>query len=132
MDIFRINHILSQIEFTIFDSKAQWFVHRKDDGFLIQLGMEITDNITGETSLQKGGKHYISSHAIDDEVVMKAWKACQDFVIHEAREGFKYKGTDIFHPHIQVDALVEFVNNTEHAKRAPMIVEENGNLKIVE
>ena len=90
---------------------------KKGDGFLLQLTGYIKDNETSEFSWQNGGKHYISSHAIKDEIVNKAWKACFDFVIHEAREAFYFKGETIYHPHFLVDELANFVNKSKHAKR---------------
>ncbi|MGK0391181.1 MAG: hypothetical protein ACI94Y_003943 [Maribacter sp.] len=47
----------------------------------------------------------------------KAWKACFDFIIHEAREAFYYKEQTIYHPHFLVDELAIFVSETEQAKR---------------
>jgi hypothetical protein len=59
----------------------------------------------------------LSSHCIKDEIVNKAWKACFDFIIHEAREAFYYKEQTIYHPHFLVDELAIFVSETEQAKR---------------
>lgn len=75
------------------------------------------DNETNMMSDQHGGKHYVSSHAIKDEVVNKAWAACQDFIIHEAREAFKYKGQAIYQPHWNVDELLVLTESSEPAKR---------------
>lgn len=112
-----IEHILEKCEFKLFDIPFQFLVMPKGDGFLLQLKGYIKDNETQQYSWQKGGKHYLSSHCIKDEVVNKAWKACFDFIIHEAREAFYYKEQTIYHPHFLVDELATFVSKSEHAKR---------------
>ncbi len=117
MNILEIKKILESCEFNLFDIPFKFRVMSKGDGFLIQLKGYIKDNETGMFSWQKGGKHYLSSHVVKDEVVNKAWKACFDFVIHEAREAFYYKKQTIYHPHFLVDELATFVANSEHAKR---------------
>lgn len=113
-----IERILEEeIKFEFYNHKFTWRVMEKGDGFLIQLCCYMKDNVTGEMSDQRGGKHYISSHAIKDEVVNKAWHACQDFIIHEAREAFKYKNQPIYQPHWTVDELLHLSQTTGEAKR---------------
>lgn len=105
------------ISFSVFNHKFTWKIFIKGNGFLIQLRCIMADNETGLLSEQAGGKYYISPYAIKDEVVNKAWHACQDFIIHEAREAFKYKKQAIYHPHWKVDQLVKLSKITQHAKR---------------
>jgi hypothetical protein len=112
-----IERVLEECEFKLFDTPFQFLVMPKGDGFLLQLEGYIKDNETHQYSWQKGGKHYLSSYCIKDEIVNKAWKACFDFIIHEARESFYYKEQTIYHPHFLVDELATFVNKSEHAKR---------------
>lgn len=113
----QISDILMEIEFFPFDNAFAFVIMPKGDGFLLQVLAGVKDNKTGKASTQKGGKYYISSHAIKDEVVMTAWKACQDYVIHECREAFKYKGQAIFGPHHNVDELAIFTKHTPEVKR---------------
>ncbi len=117
MDIKSIKNILADCNFTLFDIPFQFLVMKKGNGFLLQLQGYIKDNESDMFSWQKGGKHYISSYAIKDEIVNKAWKAFFDFVIHEAREAFYYKNQTIYHPHFKVDELVAFVKQSTHARR---------------
>jgi hypothetical protein len=119
MDLATIKNILGECEFSLFEIPFKFSAMRKGDGYLVQLRGMIKDNETGKLAWQHGGKHYISSHAIKDEVVNKAWKACFDFVVHEAREAFYYKGQTIYHPHFKVDELARFVATSEHARRKP-------------
>ncbi len=117
MNITTIENIIEQCKFELFDIPFKFRVMPKGDGFLLQLEGYIKDNETKEFSWQRGGKHYLSSHAIKDEIVNKAWKACFDFVIHEAREAFYYQQQTIYHPHFLVDDLATFVADSEHARR---------------
>lgn len=117
MTLQEIIEILADIKFEFYSHTFTWRVFEKGDGFLIQLCCHMLDNDTKLMSDQHGGKHYISSHAIKDEVVNKAWSACQDFIIHEAREAFKYKNQAIYHPHWCVSNLLTLVETTEDAKR---------------
>lgn len=55
---------------------------------------------------QYGRKWRLSSYMTKSEIVATAWKAVITAVEHETREQFKYKGVDIFGPHIDVEALV--------------------------
>lgn len=117
MNQLQIKQVLAQCDFKLFDIPFEFLVMPKGDGFLLQLSGYIKDNETGKYSWQKGGKHYLSSYCIKDEIVNKAWKACFDFIIHEAREAFHYKEQTIYHPHFLVDELATFVGKSEHARR---------------
>lgn len=117
LTVYQIRTVLSWIDFKFYRHEFTWRVLKKGDGFLIQLCCKMIDNETGLISNQHGGKHYLSSFAIHDEIVNKAWYACQDFIIHEAREDFKYRGQPIYHPHWKVDALCGLTSETDQAKR---------------
>lgn len=97
-------------------------VMSKGDGFLIQVRGHLPNNnkgnVIGQLELQSGGKYYISSYAIDDEVVSTVWKAFQDFVIHEARECFLFKGERIFSPHFPIQKLHALCRITNEVKRS--------------
>lgn len=112
-----IREILKEIEFTLFNTIFEVNIMEKGDGFLLQFSAFIENNETSKEEWQKGAKYYISSHAIKDEVVLTAWKACQDYIIHEAREQFKYKNQTIFQPHYSMDQLAEFCEGADLVKR---------------
>lgn len=125
-----IKHILSLIDFKLFSIPFRFKVMEKGDGFLIQLECWMKCNVENEYSWQKGGKYYISSHAIDDEIILSSWKACQDFIIHEARETFFYREQPIFQPHFSMDELVEFSETAKIVSRPRnLIVEHINDLK---
>ncbi len=117
MNALEIKKVIDQCEFNLFDIPFSFRIMTKGDGFLLQLQGYIKDNESGEFSWQNGGKHYLSSFAVKDEIVNKAWKACFDFIIHEAREAFSYKKQTIYHPHFLVDELATFVAQSDHARR---------------
>lgn len=101
----KIQKIAMSCELCVLGHSFDVLVMEKGDGFLIQLQAMIPDNNTRKISLQKGGKYYVSSHAILEEVVGTIWKALQDFLIHEAREGFLYKRRRIYGSHFDINTL---------------------------
>lgn len=120
-----IKQLLSNTKFTLFDQRFQFLSMEKGDGFLIQLECWMKCNVHSQWGWQKGGKYYISSHAINDEVVLTAWKACQGFIIHEARETFTYKNQTIFQPHYDIEELVEFCETARVSKRPHNLIAEH-------
>lgn len=116
MELDEIKNLLGYCQFSIMGIKARFYIMTKGDGFLLQVGVEITD-FMGKPTLKKGGKHYISSHAIPEEIVQKALKACLDFTEHEAREGFTFKGQALYHQHYPLEQLHAFNKAVDHAKR---------------
>lgn len=89
--------------------------HGSHEGRLwVQVGTLRPCTYTGEMSIGKGGKAYVSEHATDDEIVKKIFGLCLAYVEHETREGFKYKGKRLFGPHIAIDALMSIASKTTY------------------
>lgn len=65
------------------------------------------DIITGNPSVQKTRKWYISQFAVPSEVVQTLFKCVITSMEHRTREHFKYKGERIFGPHFNVESLVD-------------------------
>jgi hypothetical protein len=63
------------------------------------------DSKTGEGGYGHGRKWHISSHSTESEVVLTCLKAAITDAEHEVREGFRYKGVAIVHPHPDVNVL---------------------------
>lgn len=63
--------------------------------------------------INSGRKWNLSPYMVKSEVVQTVWAAYEAWVIHEARESFKYKGVAIFGPHFDADALVEIADRLE-------------------
>lgn len=90
-----LEEIVSQISF----KDWQFKVDTLGDGFFIQVQFQDLDHDTGELSLIKGRKWYISKFAIPDEVVKTCWVAVDMVLRHEALECFLVNGIAPFHPH---------------------------------
>lgn len=65
---------------------------------------------TGEIEMWKGGKHYLSEHMTEDEIVKRAYVAVEAAVKHEVMEGFKFDGVVVFNPHVDFRKLLEVSN----------------------
>ncbi len=73
---------------------------------------------TGQLTLQKTRKWYLSEHMTESELVQTALKCVLTAIEHEAREQFKYKGQAIFGPHFNVNDLVELAKSGSKDERA--------------
>lgn len=110
----RVSRILQSIQYKD-DFKIIASRDLSDEGrVFIQVVCERPDSITGKPGVGKGGKMYLSPHMVDGEVVRKAFQAILAYEEHEAREFFRYKGAQVFGPHIHIDALVEASKTTEY------------------
>lgn len=118
MSLEELNRIISMCQLETFGHKFEVRSMVKGDGFLLQLECNMADNNNvNHKSIQRGGKYYVSRFAIKDEVVGVLWKAMQDFIIHEAREGFLYRGMRIFGPHMNVESLHHMCSISSEVKR---------------
>lgn len=115
------NILNNKIEFNLFQTQFDFFIQEKGGGWNIQTGSDLIDIEDGQLKLMKGGKVYISPHSTESEIVFKAWQLVQSFIEHEARECFRYEGTLIFNPHLDVKNLKEFVDNYELESRSAAI-----------
>lgn len=111
-----IREIANSLSCTILNNGFHFILIDKGlEGFLLQVSMFMPDYNHPKQALveQKSGKYYISPYATKGEVVQKCLLACIQFMEHEVRENFKYKGLRIFGPHISLDALIERATTTE-------------------
>lgn len=113
------NIVDNRINCHFFGVDFHFNVQEKGDGFLLQIYAYVpdTDVESDEPTLQKGGKHYISSHAIDDEIYLTAWKAFQDYLIHEARESFLVDEQQVFGPHFKITELAQYAKEATRSQR---------------
>ncbi len=116
MKLNQIKAIICLIDFHPFGLKFDYLIQEKGDGFTLQIQL----NESGQSKI-KGGKYYISSYAIKDEVVNKALKAGLAFLEHEARLGFTYQGEAIYNPQFTVDELADFASGATKAVRTDPI-----------
>jgi hypothetical protein len=91
------------------------------EGFYLQVQFKTADNQTGELTIQRGRKWYISRHMTRGEVIQTAFLAVKTAQEHELREQFIYRGRAVFGPHFSVNALIEICDQerVELRKEAP-------------
>jgi hypothetical protein len=103
MTIDEIKEVVGRISY----KDWQFIVAAKGETIYLQIGFNDRDAYTGDETLQKGRKWLPSPHMTKSEIVQTAMKAVLTAEEHEARENFKYRGSRIFQPHFDVDALAE-------------------------
>lgn len=82
------------------------------DGWFVQVAFDAPCTVTGAVEQQRGRKYYISPFAIPDEVIKTCWVAIESALKHEAMEDFIVDGVAPFHPHTDIETLIE--NQHEH------------------
>lgn len=95
--------VMSEVSFKDWDFR----IGILGEGYFLQATFKDIDHDTNELSLIKGRKWYISSFAIEDEIVKTAWVAVKMAMEHEMMEQFQYKGKAPFHPHHEVNGLLD-------------------------
>lgn len=108
--------VAQRTAFSIFGADV-WLVCERDQAdpagrLFYQVHARRPDTYTGEVGEGAGGKAYLSPHMIEDELVQLAWGLFQSYVLHEAREGFTYRGKRIYGPHLKVARLLEIADDT--------------------
>ncbi len=71
----------------------------------LQAEFHAPDIKTGQPTLQKSRKWTLSTHMTKSELVQTAFKLVTTAVEHETREKFAYRGSHVFGPHFDVEAL---------------------------
>lgn len=93
--------------------KVDWDVDTED-----RIWFEVVhlrpDAITGEPTWGHGGRRYIGPTTTRSELVRAIFEAFLAYEEHEVREFFRYRGVQIFGPHIDVDALAEVADRTDY------------------
>lgn len=101
-----IQQIIAQVKYKDY----QFILTKKGDGFNLQVQFVGIDTDTGKQGLQKCRKWYISPHMVPTEIVRTCFLAIRQAEEHELCENFRYKGVQIFSPHLDLDKMAEFVN----------------------
>lgn len=95
-------------------SFEDWLIEVRMDGTRPYLQVHVLNGKDSETGLPMewtGRKWMLSPHMCKNEIITTAFKAVMTAMEHEVRESFRYKGAAIFNPHMDPDALVDFVSN---------------------
>lgn len=112
----QIREIVSNCKF------EDWLLEVKMDGDRPYLQVHVLNGKDSETGLPMewtGRKWMLSPHMVPNEVVTTAFKAVMTAMEHEIRESFRYKGVAIYNPHLDPDALVDFVSNSANIQERP-------------
>lgn len=78
-----------------------------------QVQCERIDAITGTPGIGYGGKAYLSPHATLSELVQTAFGLFKSYEEHESREFFRWRGEQVFGPHIDVRYLHLIAGSTD-------------------
>lgn len=127
-----VRELLKPVSFEIFGTVMHFRVERDvvnpmDGRIFIQVFYSAPCTKTGAVEQWFGGKHYLSEHMTEDEIVKRAWVACEAAVKHECMEGFKYQNIILFNPHVHFRDLLA-VSHKE-IKRPSITAQED---KIIE
>jgi hypothetical protein len=131
MNVHEIRHLLSEVKY------LDWifFVAPKSDGVTpdyLQVKFEAPCTTHGQQESWAGRKWLLSKWMTPSEVVTTAFKAVLTAVEHEARESFRYKGQQIFGPHLNVELMVnicERMGRDALDARPPTLEIEHGTRK---
>lgn len=69
--------------------------------------------ITGRRQTDTGGKAYLSPHATRSELVQTAFGLFKAYEEHESREFFRFRGKQVYGPHMDVLSLFLVADTTD-------------------
>lgn len=78
------------------------------------------DIVTGRKEVQYTRKWQLSPHMTKSEFIQTVFKCCMTSMEHRTREHFRYKGSAVYSPHYDVDALVDLCKARQFDYREPM------------
>lgn len=87
------------------DSSGRWFFQ--------VVNTESVCAVTGRRQVDKGGKAYLSPHATRSELVQTAFGLFKAYEEHETREFFRWRGKQVYGPHMDVTALFHVADSTD-------------------
>lgn len=109
-------------------SYKDWTIRtgKMGDGWFVQLRFYAPDacSLNGDVSLQCCRKWYISPHMTDSEVVQTVFLAIKTAETHELLENFKFKGVQIFCPHLDLNEFTSVVSGVSHDARQHLYLSE--------
>lgn len=112
--------------FIVMASKCKfrdWIFHVSDKTGqtpYLQIQFWDKDFQTGKLELQKCRKWDLSYHMVDYEFVRTVRMALHTAMQHEIDETFTYDNAKLFHPHFDLDALIDFAKRKKISVRKPM------------
>lgn len=101
---------LEKIIAEVICEKMDFVVREHGNAPYLQIFFEAPDIYTDEMEEQACRKWVLQFTMSNTEVVRTAYKAAEAAVIHELQEQFRYRGSRVYDPHLDVEQLVEFLN----------------------
>lgn len=92
----RLGHLFERMEYK---ENTGFLRPMKNELQFIQHWQQIPCTTTGEVSIQRGRKFYISEHMTDGEIIRTCRLAILSFEEHEVNELFKLDGDRVLNPH---------------------------------
>lgn len=117
-----IEKLLERVSFSLFGTMFYVVAQRdkinpESGRIYIQTKYAAKCNKTDEYKVWYGSKYYLSEFMTNDEVIKKAYVACQQAVNHEVMEAFKVDGIILFNPHVDFEELLK-VSHKEVTRNA--------------
>ncbi len=92
--------VLANIECNLFGQRIHFSIARKEEGFTLQAGTYVNDDI----AKWEGGNHYyIHPEYNHKQVAELAWEACEAFVAGQLDAAFQFKGKAIFKSNLEIN-----------------------------
>lgn len=93
-------------------------IEERHDGYMMQIVFVAPDNENpNETEEQHCRKFFFRKDATFDDAFFTLIHAVQSAEQHECDEQFSYKGQTIYNPHMDMDALVDFMSESTLDRR---------------
>lgn len=120
--LIQITELLGRVSFNLFGTEFKVIAHKdkinpESGRIYIQTQYSAKCNKSGVEQIWFGSKYYLSDYMTNDEVIKKAYVACQQAVNHEVMEAFKVDGIILFNPHVDFEELLK-VSHKEVTRNA--------------
>lgn len=120
--LIQITELLGRVSFNLFGVEFKVIAHKdkinpKSGRIYIQTQYSAKCNKSAVEQVWFGSKYYLSDYMTNDEVIKKAYVACQQAVNHEVMEAFKVDGIILFNPHVDFEELLK-VSHKEVTRNA--------------
>lgn len=121
-----IQRIINRIMCKVLDHKFSFVVNEYKGAPYLQVIFIAKNYQSEELEIQYCRKFSLQYTMCDSEVIRTAYKALEAALVHELQEAFTYRNARIFDPHLDLNALVEFVKGAPQDVRVQ--VEEKSNV----
>lgn len=93
----------------------EWEIEQTDGGVYVELLHWRPDALDGHMDWGRSGRRYLSPDMTISQIVRALFGLALGYEEHEVREFFRYRGKQVFGPHIDVEALVDVADRVDFA-----------------